>query len=220
MFIDADTAIGSTMCGHPVWTKCHRQPHFHSWLQPLSVMEGKRSNGRLLAASSQMAAGTAIRLADNQRTSKLRRALKPISVQSQEAKGIEQRKEAAIGKDRGSQKSQQAWKWAALALYFDSAHFALIFFLTYSHPPLFIFLFNLFSFFLLLLCICHYSATVKAVVCWHILSPARNGTIMWWSLLKMFDPPSQVISFFVNCFRSVTFWEILYSVWEIMFTRQ
>lgn len=46
-----------------------------------------------------MAAGTALRLADNQRTSKLRRALKPISVQSQEAKGTEQRKEAEIGKN-------------------------------------------------------------------------------------------------------------------------
>lgn len=102
--------MGSNMSGHPMWTKCHCQPHFHSWLQPLSVMEGKWSDGRLLAAPSQMAAGTALRLADNQRTSKLRRALKPISVQSQEAKGIEQRKESAIDKDWGSQKSQQAWK--------------------------------------------------------------------------------------------------------------
>ena len=48
-----------------------------------------------------MAAGTALRLADNQRTSKLTRVLKPISVQSQEAKGTEQRKETAIDEDRG-----------------------------------------------------------------------------------------------------------------------
>lgn len=57
-----------------------------------------------------MAAGTALRLADNQRTSKLRRALKPISVQSQEAKGTDQRKETAIDKDWAREKSQQAWK--------------------------------------------------------------------------------------------------------------
>lgn len=73
-------------------------------------MEGKWSDGRLLAAPSQMAAGTALRLADNQRTSKLRRVLEPISVQSQEAKGTEQRKETATDKNWGSQKSQQAWK--------------------------------------------------------------------------------------------------------------
>lgn len=102
-------ATGFTMRGQPVWTKSH-QPHRHSWLRPLSVMEGKWSDGWLLAAPSQMAAGTALRLADNQRTSKLRRALKPISVQSQEAKGTDQRKETAIDKDWGSQKSQQAWK--------------------------------------------------------------------------------------------------------------
>jgi len=54
-------------------------------------MEGKWSDGRLLAAPSQMAAGTALRLADNQRTSKLRRVLKLISVQSQKAKGTEQK---------------------------------------------------------------------------------------------------------------------------------
>lgn len=65
-------------------------------------MEEKWSDGRLLAAPSQMAAGTALRLADNQRTSKLRQALKPISVQTQEA-------ERAKDEKRRSQKSQQAW---------------------------------------------------------------------------------------------------------------
>lgn len=99
MFIDTDTAMGSTMCGQPMWTKCRCQPHHHSWLWPLSVMEGKWSDGWLLAAPSQMAAGTVLRLADNQRTSKLRRVLKPVSVQSQEAKGTEQRKETAVDKD-------------------------------------------------------------------------------------------------------------------------
>lgn len=123
VFIDTVTAIGSTKCGQPTWTKCRCQPHHHSWLRPLSVMEGKWSDGRLLAAPSQMAAGTALRLADNQRTSKLRRALKPISAQSQEAKGTEQRKETAIGKNWGSQKSQQAWKWAALDLSSSSGCF-------------------------------------------------------------------------------------------------
>lgn len=71
----------------PTWTKWLCQPHDHSWLRCLSVMEGKWSDGRLLAAPSQMAAGTAPRLADNQRTSKLRRVFEPISVWSQEAKG-------------------------------------------------------------------------------------------------------------------------------------
>lgn len=99
VFIDTDTATGSTMCGRPMWTKWRCQPHHHSWLRPLSVMEGKRSDGWLLAAPSQMAAGTVLRLADNQRTSKLRRALKPVSVLSQEAKSTEQRKETAIDKD-------------------------------------------------------------------------------------------------------------------------
>lgn len=84
---------------------------------PLTVMEGKWSDGWLLAAPSQMAAGTALRLADNQRTSKLMRALKPISAQSQEAKGADQWKGRAMDKDCGSQRSQQAWKWAALAFF-------------------------------------------------------------------------------------------------------
>lgn len=110
VFIDTDKAMGFTMCGQPTWTKCCHQPHHRYWLQPLSVMERKWSDGWLLAAPSQMAAGTALRLADNQRTSKLRRALKPISVQSQEAKGADQRKETAVDKDWGSEKSQQAWK--------------------------------------------------------------------------------------------------------------
>ncbi|KAK5867745.1 hypothetical protein PBY51_012209 [Eleginops maclovinus] len=79
-----------------MWTKCHCQPHHHSWLRTLSVMEGKRSDGWLLAAPSQMAAGTALRLAGNQRTPKLRRTLKSISVQIQKAKGTEQKKETAI----------------------------------------------------------------------------------------------------------------------------
>ncbi|KAK1887445.1 Aspartate ammonia-lyase [Dissostichus eleginoides] len=78
-----------------MWTMCLCQPHHHSWLRTLSVMEGKWSDG-WLAAPSQMAAGTALRLAGNQRTSKLRRTLKPISVQSQEAKGTEQKKKTAI----------------------------------------------------------------------------------------------------------------------------
>ena len=85
------TSMGFTMCGQLTWTKSHCQAHNHSWLTPLSVMEGKWSGGRLLAAPSQMAAGTLLRLADNQRTSKLRRVLKPISVQSQGAKGREQK---------------------------------------------------------------------------------------------------------------------------------
>lgn len=107
-----------TMCGQPMWIKCRHQRHHHYWLWPLLVMEGKWSDRWLLAAPSQMAAGTAPRLADNQRTSKLRRALKLISVQNQEAKGTDQKKEAAMDKDWDSQKSQQAWKWAALALSF------------------------------------------------------------------------------------------------------
>jgi len=81
----------------PTWCKWRCQPHHYSWLRPLSVMEGKRSDGWLLAAPSQMAAGTALRLADNQRTSKLSRlALGPIAFQSQEAKGTEARKEASV----------------------------------------------------------------------------------------------------------------------------
>lgn len=106
----AHTPLPSTMSNWPVWIKFCCQTHRHYWLRPFLVMEGKRSDGRLLAAPSQMAAGTALRLADNQRTSKLRRALRPISVQSQEAKGTEQRKETAVDKDRASQTSQQAWK--------------------------------------------------------------------------------------------------------------
>lgn len=47
-----------------------------------------------------MAAGTALRLADNQRTSKLRRALEPISVQGQEAKGTGERKDTALDKEQ------------------------------------------------------------------------------------------------------------------------
>lgn len=90
--------MGFTVCGQPAWTKCHHQPHHRYLLRPLAVMEGKWSDGWLLAAPSQMAAGTALRLADNQRTSKLRRALKPISAQSQEAKGTDQRKERAMDK--------------------------------------------------------------------------------------------------------------------------
>lgn len=141
-----------TMCSQPVWTKCRHQPHLHDW--PLSVMEGKWSDGWLLAASSQMAAGTALCLADNQRTSKLRQALRPISVQSQEAKGTGQRKETATDKDWGSQKSQQAWKWAALALSFPfacffCAIFAIRLFFTYIYYPFLIFLFSLLSFFTL-----------------------------------------------------------------------
>lgn len=86
------------MCGQPTWTKCRHQLHHRYSLRPLTVVEGKWSDGWLLAAPSQMAAGTALRLADNQRTSKLRRALKPISTQSQEAKGTDQRKERAMDK--------------------------------------------------------------------------------------------------------------------------
>lgn len=85
----------TSQCGLSVSAK----PHHHSWLRTLSVMEGKWSDGWLLAAPSQMAAGTALRLAGNQRTSKLRRTLKPISVQSQEAKGTEQKKKTAIELD-------------------------------------------------------------------------------------------------------------------------
>lgn len=81
--------MGFTVCGQPTWTKCRHQPHHRYSLRPLTVMEGKWSDGWLLAAPSQMAAGTVLRLADNQRTSKLRRALKPISAQSQEAKGTD-----------------------------------------------------------------------------------------------------------------------------------
>lgn len=116
-FIDTYTPLPSTMSNWPMWIKFCCQTHRHYWLRPFLVMEGKRSDGRLLAAPSQMAAGTALRLADNQRTSKLRRALKPISVQSQEAKGTEQRKETAVDKDWASQTSQQAWKRALLALF-------------------------------------------------------------------------------------------------------
>lgn len=85
----SDTSMGFTMCGQSTRTKSHCQAHNHPWLTPFSVMERKWSGGRLLAAPSQMAAGTLLRLADNQRTSKLRRVLKPISVQSQGAKGRE-----------------------------------------------------------------------------------------------------------------------------------
>ncbi|TNN21891.1 hypothetical protein EYF80_067997 [Liparis tanakae] len=58
--------------------------------------------GWLPAAPSQMAAGTAPRLADNQRTSKLSRlALGPIASRSQEARGTEaRRKEASVEEDR------------------------------------------------------------------------------------------------------------------------
>lgn len=161
-----------TMCSQPVWTKCRHQPHLHDW--PLSVMEGKWSDGWLLAASSQMAAGTALCLADNQRTSKLRQALRPISVQSQEAKGTGQRKETATDKDWGSQKSQQAWKWAALALSFPFACFFVQYLPSDSFSHTFIIHFSSsysasyhFSLFLCMLCEFHYSITVKAVLMTH-----------------------------------------------------
>lgn len=145
-------------------------------------MEGKWSDRWLLAAPSQMAAGTALRLADNQRTSKLRRALKLISVQSQEAKGTDQRKKAAIGRDWDSQKSQQAWKWAALARSFFSACFfcaifALRFSFTYIRSPLVICSFNLLSFSLCLYMLhdSHYSITVKTVVMAHLNASWKIG---------------------------------------------
>lgn len=100
--------MGSGLRSQAKWTKYHCQPHHRSWLGPLSVMEGKWSDGRLLVAPSQMAAGTVLRLADNQRTSKLRPELKPISVQSQEAKGTEHRKETETDRDWNRKKSQQA----------------------------------------------------------------------------------------------------------------
>lgn len=68
---------------------------------------GKWSGGWLPVAPSQMAAGTAPRLADNQRTSKLRQALKSISAQSRRWGGGQR---AGQENNCGRQKSQQAWK--------------------------------------------------------------------------------------------------------------
>lgn len=113
--MDTAWTFGLTVCGGPT---CRHQSHRHYAVWALTVMEEKWSDGWLLAAPSQMAAGTVLRLADSQRTSKLRRALKLISARSQEAKGTGQRRETAIDKDCGSQKSQQAWKGTALAFFF------------------------------------------------------------------------------------------------------
>lgn len=139
-------------------------------------MEERWSDGWLPAVPSQMAAGTVLRLADSQRTSKLRRARKLISARSQEAKGTGQRKETAIDKDCGSQKSQQAWKGAALAFFtFSSTHFRLFF--SYLSSPLLTF--HQIS------CLCFSAGCMILSVLirwkqsqWHIPTKVRNGNII------------------------------------------
>lgn len=83
---------------------------------------GKWSGGWLPVAPSQMAAGTAPRLADNQRTSKLRQALKSISAQSRRWGGAESR----AGERLWSSKESGG---------VEMSYFILGYFSLYIHPP-------------------------------------------------------------------------------------